>query len=163
TDLIAALRVIQLAYGDLTAKDAFGTAFEGYTFRKPVPAAEVPKLVAALEMVSDRAFGPRAKREVHLEFNRMLATIGSVKDLPAKVAAEKFLAAAKLNKNYAWTPAVVELLAALPRDKTLATLDHLWEQPHLADAVVRVLSSEPREGDQSRLVAGLGSLDAEVV
>jgi putative heme-binding domain-containing protein len=41
---LEATRVIQLAFGDLTAKDAKGTVFEGYTLRKP-PTEEAAKEV----------------------------------------------------------------------------------------------------------------------
>jgi putative membrane-bound dehydrogenase-like protein len=265
-ELIAALRIIQLAYGDLTSKDAIGTAFEGYTFRLPVPGSEAVALRSAL-YAPVRRKGGLDSRLVSLELARTFAAVGcpherwafdvtvyriveksphtdyfhyllalarttdettfagtrparalfemldEVKaknvvtdrhwpmrleemvarfakvwpdfnkavlereefgqpehalfahklDVPREKVAERFLEAAKKDKNYAWTPAVVDLLAALPREKTSALLDKLADQPHLADAVVRVLAASPREGDQPRLVAGVLSLDADQV
>ncbi len=32
---LEAVRAVQLAFGDFTSKEAMGTVFEGYTFRKP--------------------------------------------------------------------------------------------------------------------------------
>ena len=47
---LIAVRVMQLAYGDLTAPDAVGTMWEGYSLRKPLtPSPTVPRALAALE------------------------------------------------------------------------------------------------------------------
>ena len=63
--------------------------------------------------------------------------------LAPTMAAEKFLTVAKRDKNYAWTPAVVELLAALPPEQTHKLLRELWNSPGLEDAVIRVLAVQP--------------------
>jgi putative heme-binding domain-containing protein len=45
---LQAVRVVQLAYGDLTARDAVGTVWEGYTFRRPPPRQPDRQLIDAL-------------------------------------------------------------------------------------------------------------------
>jgi putative heme-binding domain-containing protein len=78
-------------------------------------------------------------------------------------AAEKFLSAAKQDKTYVWTPAVVELLAALPPEKVQKLLRELWDRPGLEDAVIRVLALQPRAADRMKFTVGLKSLDPELV
>lgn len=269
TDLLLALRVVQLAAGDLTAPDSVGTAWEGYTFRGTIPRARIPQLVAALESISDRYKGD-LRREVGLELARLMGAVannaiemrypifavtrskidrdshycddfhnllafaksaqlmgggrgtGAVDDLfgllnklkrekvltdrhwplrveelvaklsshvsafghsvvthddfgrpehahfagklePRDLVAERFLEKAKKTPDYAWNAAAVELLAALPRDKTAKALDEAWERPGLQDAVVRVVARDPHPDDRARLLAGLKALDPDVV
>jgi putative membrane-bound dehydrogenase-like protein len=263
---IEALRIIQLVYGDLTAKEAVGTVWEGYTFRMAVPKTERPRLLATLTPFSDRIRGAEDAREVHLELARVLAGVGVESEndavgatlayisadsspaddfhylaslarmiassnlnremkladslmgmlskmkranvltdrhwplrftemlsklhsarwafgttlldrpdfghpehiifvpvLPAREAAAKFLSVAEKDKNYPWTPAVVELLNVLPPEQTRKLLRELWDRPGLEDAVIRVLATYPDAADRLKFVTGLKSLDPELV
>ncbi len=78
-DVLAALRVIQLAYGDLTSKAAVGTAYEGYTFRLPVPIVTGETIRASLMRLS---YSERIQkmRNVCLEIGRTMAGIGPGSD-----------------------------------------------------------------------------------
>ena len=84
-------------------------------------------------------------------------------NLNRAAAAKKFVARAQADKNYAWTPAVVALLAELPRDRVNSLLPALWDRPGLEDAVLRVLARDPRAADRPQFVAGLNALDADTV
>jgi putative heme-binding domain-containing protein len=267
TELLTALRVIQLVYGDLTAKDAVGTVWEGYTFRWSVTRDQADKLRAGLSKLNRASTGAARKREVELEVARMFAAISAMekrdalqatlrrtdKDTPqaddfhylialarmsdggswngaaevvdpllglfrkvktqdilldrhwplrfqemvgrfprnwnkfhatlfddpdfgrpehivfvrglgdASVAARKFLAAAEKDKDYPWTPAVVEFLNELPAQDTYKTLQKLWDRPGLEDAVIRALARQPRAADRLKFTVGLKSLDPELV
>lgn len=72
-DLLTALRIVHLAHGDLTAKDAMGTVWEGYTLRDEVPKGRAVKLGEVLLRVSRRT--DPAARELQLEFARALALL----------------------------------------------------------------------------------------
>lgn len=264
-ELIAALRLVHLAHGDLTAKAAVGTAWEGYTLRDPVPEAQarpiyerLAKLIAAanrsreLELEIARmvavlggAHGHLARRATFRkigtdtaeadDFHYLLALAGASNGSPAvdsnalaaalidllkkvksqgvtvdrhwplrldellarmarswtdlgtamleqdafgapehvafvkslnlnrAAAAKRFVARAQADKNYAWTPAVVALLAELLRDRVNDLLPALWDRPGLEDAVLRVLARDPRATDRPKFVAGLKALDADIV
>lgn len=79
-------------------------------------------------------------------------------DTRRAAAVRKLLAAG----DEAVTPQLVELCAILPEDEQ-EPVRRFADQPHLADAAVRVLAQRPREEDRARLVAGLASVDAQVV
>lgn len=265
-DLLTALRIVHLAHGDLTSKDAMGTVWEGYTLREPIPKARAVALGGVLLRAARRA--DDAPREVQLELARALAMLDGAfetaprfstkfridkdtaqgddfhyltaiarsrinvstarvdtvadallglvqkvqsqrvtvdrhwplrfmevlerlgrewpgldravlahKDfgrpehaalvnplrLDPKESATKFLAQAKADPNYAWTPGAVALLTELPRADTTATLDALWQRGGFEDAILRVLAHNPRDADRPKLAAGLKSLDAELV
>jgi putative heme-binding domain-containing protein len=282
-ELVRAFRVVHLAYGDLTAKDAIGTVREGYTFRSPVPPDEHQRIDKVLTGVSLRSKNDAKWREANLELARVLAATGAdellarqvtlsrmygtwqrpapdgsyaddfhylaalsnmkgpgstrngkdvaaallevlakvkrrnilidrhwpirltevvgrlarnygdfsvrvvehpdfgspehalfapallsssregEKSVLAEQIAEKFLAAAEKDKNYAWTPAVVELLSALPPEKVQKLLRALWDRPGLEDAIIRVLAVQPSATDLPKFVVGLKSLDPELV
>lgn len=265
-DLLLALRVVQLAAGDLTAPDAVGTAWEGYTFRGTLPKALAPRIVSALVEQSDGYKG-ELRREVNLEIARVTGAIGTearqavfgvtrvqigkdtsyrddfhyllafaqgtqrpgvgsgaataedffgmldkatrdkvltdrhwplrvdelvgrlvrvvdnfseavitdkrfgqpehavfaAKMQPRDKVAEMFLERANKTTDYSWNSAAVELLGALPRDKTTRALEQAWERPGVQDAVVRVIARDPRPDDRPKLLAGLKALDADVV
>lgn len=268
-DLLVALRIVHLAHGDLTAKDAVGTVWEGYTLRDPIPKARAGRLgdvlLSALQRAADappevrteltRLLGllghdfdltsrgvlripvaekARAVDDFHtltvlartrpervsvstedvaemllglhqkttqegavdrhwpLRFEEMAARLGATwkrldqvvldhKDfgrpehaalvgplkLDAKKAAEKFLARAKADPKYTWTPRAVavlgELFVVLPRDGVRAVLDDLWERGGFEDPVLRVLARDPGGTDRPKFVTGLKSLDPDLV
>jgi len=62
---LAALRVMQLALGDLTARTASGTVWEGYTARQPIP--------SSLSAAAWRDRFPTGRAEVDRELSRLLA------------------------------------------------------------------------------------------
>jgi putative heme-binding domain-containing protein len=66
---LEATRVIQLVFGDLTAKDAYGTVFEGYTFRNPPNAETADKVLQALKGLMPATAGtvPGGKPLTNLE------------------------------------------------------------------------------------------------
>jgi putative membrane-bound dehydrogenase-like protein len=74
---LEAARAVQLAFGDLTAKDAVGTVFEGYTFGKPPKPATAGRVVAALKPYwdphLDTSKRPRTSPELDRELARILA------------------------------------------------------------------------------------------
>ena len=75
---LEATRVIQLVFGDLTAKDAVGTVFEGYTFRDPPKKELADKVLEALRPLMNPTGGnqpPRDKPLTNLE--RELARVAA--------------------------------------------------------------------------------------
>jgi putative heme-binding domain-containing protein len=77
---LEAARAVELAFGDLTAKDAVGTVFEGYTFRKPPKPATAGRVVAALKPYWDPYIGaakrPPTSPDLDRELARILAGLG---------------------------------------------------------------------------------------
>ena len=81
TELLEALRVIQLAYGDLTSLAAVGTAFEGYTFRLKVPRQQKEKIVAALVKLWDQTQEKDEPNGGNREIARILAAVGCLEGI----------------------------------------------------------------------------------
>ena len=256
---LQAVRVIQLALGDLTAPGTAGTVWEGYTFRKPTP----PQVEKQLKRVF-HFLRPENHQLLRRELGRTAAAVGGIYsgglpwpalcsvtnanddfhdlivvarlggltephrfwiasgllELDQKVASEnsdrdrhwplrltevmnrlaeiqprlgeavlservfgrpdhillvkalkldpaesarRFLAAAKLDPDYAWTPSLVSLLGSLPPEESRPVLAELWKRPGLEDAIVPILARDPRPEDSPKLVVGLTSLDPGVV
>ncbi|HEY1187279.1 MAG TPA: hypothetical protein VGE74_06455 [Gemmata sp.] len=264
-DLLTALRIVHLAHGDLTAKDAMGTVWEGYTLREAMSQDRGRLIGTAVIVQGHRA--DALPREVQLEIARVLAMIGpfdrrSLRGAPPPLTdksaeaddfhylavlaladsralwytsddlalvllgiqkklrsqgvaidrhwplrfdevvtrlgrdwkgldrevirnkafgqpehvalvgplklnpeetARRFLRRAKADPDYAWTPGVVALLGELSRAETGPILEALWQRGGLEDAVLRVLASDPRDADRSKLTTGLKSLNADLV
>ena len=261
---LIAVRLLQLAYGDLTDPRAVGTVGEGYTFRKPVSpksaAQATEKLVAATQRRNK--ITPELERELartlaalgvlnwspfrirdaltdksdvsddihHLivlgriapgrygedvadalialddkareqqtprdrNWSLRLAEIASAfapakgtdpkimdfffdnkrfgrpdhvlfvqaLNIPKPRAARVFLAASRKDDNYAWSPALVELLDALPQKESRPALLKLWENGGLEDAILSILAKEPNPDDGPKFVVGLRSMNPEVV
>ncbi|MCI0702503.1 MAG: hypothetical protein L0241_15575, partial [Planctomycetia bacterium] len=76
-ELLTALRIIHLVHGDLTAKDAVGTVWEGYTFRNAVHPRRASKIKNLLINLLERNKGPAQVRIVKLEIARTLAVVGN--------------------------------------------------------------------------------------
>ncbi len=76
TELLLALRVVQLACGDLTAPDAVGPAWEGYPFRGTIPRLRAERIVTALVAQSEGYKG-ELRREVSLEIARAICATGT--------------------------------------------------------------------------------------
>lgn len=80
TQLLMALRIIHLAYGDLTAKSAMGTVWEGYTLREPIPRAQADRLRGAIVALSRRFKKSEVSHAVAREVTRMFAILGGEYD-----------------------------------------------------------------------------------
>ncbi len=102
----------------------------------------------------------------HTDFGRVehVAFIKPLK-IPRDKAARTFLAVAATSPNFTWTPELVELLGDLPQDVLRPVLNRLWKQPALQEAVIGVVIKSPthNEGDEEKLLVGLGSFDSEIV
>lgn len=85
--------------------------------------------------------------------------------IPRDKAARTFLAVAATSPNFTWTPDFVELLGELPPDVSRPVLNRLWKQPGLQEAVTGVVIKSPTldDSDEDKLLAGLSSLDSEIV
>lgn len=258
---LQSVRLVQLAFGDLTAPDAVGTVWEGYTRRAPGKREPSDRLLAALRAslrlnepvlnlevartfailgtgkgviaalaaqltangkshedihflaalariedkwsvpdvrhVAEALLGLHAKsrregrahdRHWPLRVDEIVEALGRAAPnlgrellqsasfgapehaafvkplkLDAKEAAKKFLARAKNDPKYGWTPGVVALLAERPRNETNPLLEALWQRPGLDEAVLRVLARSPDDCDTPKFLSGLKSLDAELV
>ena len=263
---LQAIRVIQLAFGDLTAPGTEGTVWEGYTFRNPQKRIPSPALIKALEinlrnndpaldrevartlvdlnrgehaisarrvrdaLVSQITDESSVENDIHylallartheawaewdqrymvnflikfekkvlknkiqrdtnwpLRMEEILEVLGKANPelavgvlyhndfgrpehllllklgIPSSQAARHFLKAAEKDPAYEWTPGLVLTLGGLPLKDTRATLERLWEQSHLRDAIVTVLADEPTVDDRARFVVGLASFDPNVV
>lgn len=81
-------------------------------------------------------------------------------------AARKLLAAAverESLKQPAWTPELIELVAALPSADVRPHLRRQWENVALRDPLALALVQQPEAEDQGRLIEALGSTQGGVV
>jgi len=76
TELLTALRIIHLLYGDLTSKSSIGTVWEGYTLREPIPPAQATQIRAGLIKASRRLYYSDPDRILILELARLFAILG---------------------------------------------------------------------------------------
>ncbi len=72
-------------------------------------------------------------------------------------AAERFLARAEKEPEFAWNPALVGLVGELPEEKSLPVLRRLWGQAGQDEAILEVLARKPRIADRERFVESLKS------
>ncbi|MDY3551321.1 c-type cytochrome [Gemmata sp. JC717] len=162
-DLLTALRIVHLAHGDLTAKDATGTVWEGYTFRDPVPKERAALLGVAIVKQSLRE--PALPRAVQLELTRALAALGPLDGRPPRGAAPETsdrtpqaddfhylitLARADARAVRATADEIATVLLRLPSKITAqgVTLDRHW--PLRFDELLRQLAT--RYPDLNRAV-----------
>ncbi len=81
----------------------------------------------------------------------------------AATAARRFVAAAKDDPEYGWTPGLVALVGRLPDAEARPVLAALQKRGGLDDALVPLLAREPDVADRAWFVAALKSADAKVV
>lgn len=103
-----------------------------------------PKLNDAI--LADPSFG----RADHVLFAQQAA-------FDRRRAAEIFLQRAKKDADFAWSPALVDLLAVLPAEHLLPLLRERWTDLGLRDSIVKVLARDPRPDDRDKFVWGLQS------
>jgi hypothetical protein len=72
-------------------------------------------------------------------------------------AAAVFLARARKNKDYEWSPALVELVGTLPASQTRPLLRQLWDRGGLEEAILAVLTQQPEAADREKYLEGLQS------
>jgi putative heme-binding domain-containing protein len=72
-------------------------------------------------------------------------------------AAERFLAAAEKDPNFAWNAELVQLMAELPPDRRRTVLLRLWDRGGFEDAILPILAKDPRPDDRPKLFDGLRS------
>jgi putative heme-binding domain-containing protein len=108
------------------------------------------------------AFAPAIVK--HPKFGRPehLMLVNTLK-LPRNEATKKFIITASTDRNFTWTPGLIELLGDSSLDVAEPIILKLWEQPGLQDAIVRVLARKPDSDHQSKYLAGLQAFDPEVV
>jgi putative heme-binding domain-containing protein len=75
---LQALRIVQIALGDLTARGAMGTVWEGYTFRERIPRDKAARLNATLDTLIPglSRWIPGTKGRPLIEATRTLAALG---------------------------------------------------------------------------------------
>ncbi len=103
-----------------------------------------PKLPLAL--LDDNEFG----RADHVCFVESLRT-------GRDRAAEKFLATAQREPNFAWNAGLIGLVGELPEERSLPILRKLWGQAGQDEAILEVLARKPRLADRDRFVESLKS------
>lgn len=72
-------------------------------------------------------------------------------------AAERFLARAERERDFAWNPALIGLVAGLAEERSLPVLRRLWGQAGQDEAILEVLARKPRIEDRDRFVESLKS------
>ncbi len=78
-------------------------------------------------------------------------------------AAGVFLARSKQAADFAWNPALVDLLGVLPEEQALPVLRGLWENQGLREAILSLLARQPKPEDRERFLAGLASSQPELI
>lgn len=97
-------------------------------------------------MLADPAFG----RPDHVLFAR-------TKGFDRRKAAAIFLKRGETERDYEWTPEVVDVLDVLPVEHAFPAIRRLWDEPALRESIVRGLARNPREEDRPRFVAAFAS------
>ena len=94
----------------------------------------------------------------HPEFGRAdHALFARAAGFDRRRAAEVFLDRAIKDRNYHWTPAVVEVVAGLPDERTRPVWRSLWGRGGLEEALLPLLARRPEPADRDKFVGGLRS------
>jgi putative membrane-bound dehydrogenase-like protein len=72
-------------------------------------------------------------------------------------AAEFFLRRASADEDYAWTPAVIQLIGGLDDPRALAALRHIWGEKGLDAVLLPVFARRPEAEDRDKFLEGLNS------
>ncbi|HZU38834.1 MAG TPA: hypothetical protein VFA18_23095, partial [Gemmataceae bacterium] len=80
-----------------------------------------------------------------------------------KQAAERFLACAAKDSDYAWTSAVVQVVSSLPAERAAAVLRPLWGKAGVDEAILPILCREPQPADRDKFLQGLADSQLETV
>jgi putative membrane-bound dehydrogenase-like protein len=72
-------------------------------------------------------------------------------------AAEFFLARAAADEDFAWNPAVIELIGGLDDPRSTAALRHIWGRTGLDAVLLPILARRPEAVDRDRFLEGLNS------
>lgn len=70
-------------------------------------------------------------------------------------AAERYLAAAEKDANFAWNAELVELMAELPQVQRRPVLLRLWERGGFEESILPILAKDPQPDDRDRFLDGL--------
>jgi putative heme-binding domain-containing protein len=74
-----------------------------------------------------------------------------------KRAAEVFLARATPEESYPWSAGLVELIAALPEERSRPLLRGVWGKVGVDEAILQVLARHPHATDRAKFLDGLNS------
>ena len=80
-----------------------------------------------------------------------------------KKAARLFLNAASKDVDFLWSPELVELLTALPKEDYRPVLRTQWSDYGLREAILPLLLRDPEVADRGRFFDGLDSSDKTVI
>jgi putative heme-binding domain-containing protein len=95
---------------------------------------------------------------LHPDFGRPThAIFAGSKGFNRRKAAVVFLARARREEDYAWTPALVRIIASLPDEQALPVLRSLWGKGGLEETILPFLARRPRERDREMFLSGLQS------
>ncbi len=72
-------------------------------------------------------------------------------------AAERFLARAKRDPDFAWNASLIGLVGGLPEERSLPILRKLWGQAGQDESILEILARKPRVEDRERFVESLKS------
>ncbi len=72
-------------------------------------------------------------------------------------AAELLWQAARRDKNFAWSPALLDLFGVIPVAELQSALRQQWDNVPLRDDILTRLSQKPQAADREKLLAGLES------
>jgi putative heme-binding domain-containing protein len=72
-------------------------------------------------------------------------------------AAQVFVNRSARDSGFAWTPALVQLLSALPESESAWVLRKLWDNLGLREAIVAQLARNPKDEDRERFLESLSS------
>jgi putative heme-binding domain-containing protein len=94
----------------------------------------------------------------HVDFGRPSHALFVKRDVPHRQrAAAVFLARAKKDADFEWTPALVDLVASLPDEQIFPVLRRLWDRGGLEDSILAVLARKPQAQDRNKFLDGLNA------
>ncbi len=100
----------------------------------------------------------------HADFGRPdHALFAQAPDFPRRQAAQKFLARARGNSQFAWNADLVALLDTLPAETRLPVLRNLWGKAGVDEAVLAMLARDPHPEDRDKFLDALGTLQPQTL
>jgi putative heme-binding domain-containing protein len=122
------------------------------------------RLAETFDELARKDPGLHAAILTHADFGRPAHAVFARADgFDRRRAAQVFLARAKKDPDYQWTPALIDIVGTLPAADVFPVLRGLWERGGLEGSILKVLARKPQAQDRDKFLAGLNSAQTAVV